>query len=225
MKLLNLFVFFFLFSPLHLCAQKKDISGHYVHSDYPESIDIEGSNFIYKKNQSHYPIYDNDTLANCTWKWVDKDLILIRSESPWLTAVSNMKVDQHFNSNSQGCLTITFHIPHDKSPLTIIINDDKCKSHEYKWESNKPSIKLSRDIKKFSLLIRPEYLIDEGYGQFYGIVCFEYGDEEVEDGMNVIDIHIPELNNSFFEKYYIVDEFVRVKNNRIYWKGKVYKKE
>lgn len=49
MKLLNLFVFFFLFSPLYLCAQKKDISGHYVHSDYPESIDIEGSNFIYKK--------------------------------------------------------------------------------------------------------------------------------------------------------------------------------
>ena len=39
---------------------------------------------------------------------------------------------------------------------------------------------------------------------------------------NDIAINLPTIKDSFFEQYYVVNEYVRVENNKLYWKGEVY---
>ena len=209
-----------------LWAQKKDISGHYVHSEYGWSIDIENNTFVYALNQ--HPdaiIYYNDTLAKCTWEWIDKDFILIKSESPTDIALANMKVKQYSDTTFQDSLIINFRIPYDRGKLRIFILDDRFPIHKYMCSPKQYSIKIPKDIKKFSFEIRPEGYFEEGNGKYYGVLLFDsVVDFEIENGMNIIEFNIPKLTNSFFEQYYIVDEYVRVKNNCIYWRGEVFKK-
>lgn len=226
MKQLNLLVIFIFSFYGNLMAQNKDISGRYVHTKYRHSIEIKGKHFIYALNQ-HYPaIYYKDTLANCTWDWVDKDFILIKSESPSDIVFSSMKVQQYSNSNVQDSITINFHVPYDRGMLGIRIYDDKYRVYKYECYPQKCCIKIPKDIKRFSFDIRPEVLPEESNGKFYGITCLNSIVEfEVVKGVTVMDFDIPNLTNSFFEQYYVVDEFVRVHGNCIFWKGEVYKKE
>lgn len=227
MKELNIIISFLLCFNLSIMAQKKDISGHYVHPQYSYSIDIEGDRFIYiEKQNPTIAFYSNDTLARCTWEWVDKEFIKIKSESPVIKAFASLNIEQHSDSTCQDSITLIFHIPYDRGVLYIRIYDDKHKIHEFSCYANNNSVKLPIDIKKFSFEIRPKDLLSHTVdGKFYGIMHFDsFTKFEVKNGMNVIELYIPDMTNSFFEQYYVVDDFVRVKNNRICWKGEVFRK-
>ena len=225
-KIIFILFYYIILWNVNLLAQEKDISGHYVHSDYRWSIDIENNTFVFALNQ--HPdaiIYYNDTLAKCTWEWIDKDFILIKSESPTNIALADMKVKQYSDSTFQDSIIINFRIPYDRGKLGIFIHDDRYRVHKYMCSPKQYSIKIPKDIKKFSFEIRPEEYFEEGNGKYYGVLLFDpIVDYKIENGMNIIEFNIPKLTNSFFEQYYIVDEYVRIKNNCIYWKGEVFKK-
>ena len=55
--------------------------------------------------------------------------------------------------------------------------------------------------------------------------CCKEKDLKIEEGTNRIDLNIPAIDNWFFARYHVIDEFVYIKGNKIHWHGKVYEKE
>ena len=179
-----------------LWAQEKDLSGHYFNeSGYEIEIKKDELNFIIR--QEHLPVWSNDTLAKCTFEWADKNFIKINSKSPLETALLSMKVSQAVDSTINDSIIVALRIPCNE---TLIIEIHFC--------------------------INPESIMPHSSdGRFYGIVCLDsYTNIKIEENVNSIIIDLPALNNSFFEQYYVVDEYAKVKNNCIFWKGDVFKK-
>ena len=67
-KLLSLFMCVSSFA----LGQSKNINGTYL-SKFGEKIEITNNELVYIIPQEHLPTWDNDTLARCTFVWVDGD--------------------------------------------------------------------------------------------------------------------------------------------------------
>ena len=138
-----------------------------------------------------------------------------------------MKITQSFDSTLHDSITVVFQMPYNGNRLITEVTDDRYKSYKSEYRKGNSSIKLPKNTKKFNFLIYPQkaywHTVD---GRFFGITSYDppFTDFEIKENTNLITINIPALDNSFFERYYVVDEFVQVKNNHIYWKGKDFKK-
>ena len=187
-------------------------------------IDIVDSNFYYIEKEYHMPRYFTDTLAICKWEWVDKNLIKINSRNPLFTALSSMKVSQAVDNTLHDSIMIVFKMP-NSSILRVEIYDNKFKTHVFKYSKTNKGIKLPIGIKGFSFAICNESLLEHNYGKFNGIVSFSIIDDiEIEKGKNLINVDIPAIDDTYFERYYVIDEFVYIKDNCIYWQGQKFKK-
>lgn len=205
-------------------AQGKDISGEYIHKKYGTKIEIDGHNFRLIEPHVYPAVWHNDTLAKCTFKWADKHFIEINSKSPVTTALSEMSITESADSSLNDSIAIKFNIPH-QGMLLIDVSDNNFKNHRFKYSLNKQTaIKLPKGIKKFGFSVGPEEIHPHTPdGSFWGVTCFcPILDFDIEKGTNLIEINLPTINDSFFEQYYVVDEYVRVENNKLYWKGEVY---
>ena len=208
----------------NLWAQEKDLSGHYFNeSGYEIEIKKDELNFIIR--QEHLPVWSNDTLAKCTFEWADKNFIKINSKSPLETALLSMKVSQAVDRTINDSIVVVFRIPCNET-LMIEIGDNNFKYYRYKYKEGNTSIKLPKNIKEIYFCINPESIMPHSAdGRFYGVVCLDsHINIKIEENVNSIIIDLPALNNSFFEQYYVVDEYAKVKNNCIFWKGDVFKK-
>ena len=128
------------------------------------------------------------------------------------------EVREHFAHEEK---TVYPHI----SNLLAGESDNNFKNHRFKYSLNKQTaIKLPKGIKKFGFSVRPEEIHPHSPdGSFWGVTCFcPILDFDIGKGTNLIEINLPNINDSFFEQYYVVDEYVRVENNKLYWKGEVY---
>lgn len=47
---------------------------------------------------------------------------------------------------------------------------------------------------------------------------------KIENDINHVEFHLPYINDNFFSQYFIEKDFVRVKNNKIYWNGFEFKR-
>ena len=56
----------------------------------------------------------------------------------------------------------------------------------------------------------------------YGVLFIQDHDILIEEDVNYIQINIPSLTNSFFEKYYVNKEYVRIIGDTIIWKGRTF---
>ena len=65
-------------------------------------------------------------------------------------------------------------------------------------------------------------MIHEMLGINYGILFIKDYEIHVEKDVNYIQINIPSLTNSFFEKYYVNKEYVRTVGDTIIWKGRTF---
>jgi hypothetical protein len=59
----------------------------------------------------------------------------------------------------------------------------------------------------------------------YGILFIASEFITLESNINYIEISIPSLTNSFFEKYYVKGEYARIVGNTIIWKGRTFIKD
>ena len=221
------FLFYFLLCwNINLLAQEKNIDGSY-YDEVGFEIKITDNHFYYIEEQKHMRLWYTDTLAICTYEWVDKNFIKINSKSPTEILLPEMKITQSFDSTLHDSITVVFQMPYNGNRLITEVTDDRYKSYKSEYRKGNSSIKLPKNTKKFNFLIYPQeaywHTVD---GRFFGITYYNppFIDFEIKEDTNLITINIPALDNSFFERYYVVDEFVQVKNNHIYWKGKDFKK-
>jgi hypothetical protein len=104
------FLFYFLLCwNINLLAQEKNIDGSY-YDEVGFEIKITDNHFYYIEEQKHMRLWYTDTLAICTYEWVDKNFIKINSKSPTEILLPEMKITQSFDSTLHDSITVVFQM-------------------------------------------------------------------------------------------------------------------
>jgi hypothetical protein len=228
MKRLNVF-FLLLFNLLSIYAQQiksyKDECGF--------EIIIKDSLFYYIENHHpSCPIWYNDTLAKCTIKRINDEFMELNSPYPYQQLLSGYNIlKQTVENVGKDSIKICFQMPYDRGPLSISISlrdfyyPFKWKNYDWEFSQSNSPIILPKTFESFSYSISPvqrNQVIHEVLGINYGILFIQDNDILVEKDVNYIQINIPSLTNSFFEKYYVNKEYVRIIGDTIIWKGRTF---
>ena len=122
-------------------------------------------------------------------------------------------------------------MPYDRGPLNISIwSKDSCypfrwKDYDWEFSQSNTQVTLPKTFESFSYSISPDQknqVIHEMLGINYGVLFVKDYEIHVEKDVNYIQIDIPSLTNSFFEKYYVNKEYVRTVGDTIIWKGRTF---
>ena len=222
MKIRILSCFFVLIS---FCASGQDLSGTY-YSEFGTKIEIIGNELTYIEPHFSTPVRSNDTLAKCTFEWVDADFIKINSTPPDIIALKGLNVTQHSDSTVIDGIKVSFSIPYQRCNLKIQIHADTFKTFDFVYSQESRDVMLPNNVRSITFYIAPEHIIPHtADGLFYGVIGFNpFQEFEIKENTNKVLIEIPALDDSFFERYYIKDDYARVSNDSIMWKGEVFVK-
>lgn len=149
-------------------------------------------------------------------------------ESPFIEAIKSVKITQEQKMYSpKDSISINFKIPYRNGKLYIAIYTDNFKMYNMVYKEKETTVcKIASNVHKVGFTIRPEYIIPQtGEGEFCGIVEVNSLEYEILNNNNSIQIEIPAINNSFFEKMYLKHEYIRIKENTIIWKGEEFVKK
>ena len=227
MKRLNVFVLL-LFNLLGIYAQQ--IKSY--KNEYGDKIIIKDSLFYYIENHHpRIPIWYNDTLAKCTITRINDEFMELNSPYPYQLLFSGYNIlKQTVENVGIDSIKICFQMPYDRGPLNIsILAKNSCplklKYYDWVFSQSIPQITVPKAFESFSFSISPDernQVIHEILGINYGILFIQDNDILVEKDVNYIQINIPSLTNSFFEKYYVNKEYVRIIGDTIIWKGRTF---
>lgn len=158
---------------LYAFGQKKDISGTYF-SKSGTKIEIIGNELNYIIPQIHSPVWSNDTLAKCTFKWIDVDFIELNSTSPNILALKGLKVAQFSDSTINDSIKVSFLIPYQRSNLKISVYTNTFKTFDFIYSKSSSELMLPNNIESITFYIVPEHMIPHtSDGLFYGIIGFD----------------------------------------------------
>lgn len=222
-KIFTLFLFLSLI-PI-LSFGQKSISGIYYNQS-GMCIKVEQDNLYFIIPQSHSPIFANDTLATCTYRWIDDQFVELNSPPPYVLGREGLKVVQSFDSAIKDSIKIAFAIPYKRWNLKIVIYTDTFKVFDLDYSESSKELMLPSNIKTISFEIVPENILRVNDALSYGMVGFNSMQEyHIDQNVNHVEIEIPTIDDAFFEKYYVKGEYARVLKNTITWKGEIFKKE
>ena len=197
-----------------------NLDGEYLdESGY--KIIISDSTMYYIEYDEHIHQWYNDTLAICNIKIVNDHFFEINSQDPYEELFRNMKIYPSYTPQEKDSILIIFDYPYNWDKLLLSINIG-FNTYYYK----KKCIRIPNSTNSFSFSMEPTIKrpIHTVEGQSYGIVCLAPIPIDIEPNKNKIMISLPTLNNHFFEKYYIKNEYVYFDNKVIKWKGNVFEK-
>ena len=225
-RLTLLIIFLFSYLPFY---GKQDVDGVYIDTEFGDSIIIKSNYFLYKtKEVTHMPVYYEDTVAICSIVKVDEYIYEINS-TYMSSVIPATKVVCNKENIDNDSIKIHFQVPYSKERNKL------CFSVFYEVEKKWPyeSVECDEDnvafipktIKSFRFDVSPTWydfrLLD---GRYYGLLFYASPYYEITPNCNNVEVSIPVLNNGFFERYYPYHEYIYIKNNKLHWKGKVFKK-
>ena len=193
-------------------------------------IKIENDKFYFIVEQGYSIFWCNDTLAECTFKWIDDNFIELNSTPPYILAEKDFKIIQSWDSTIVDSIKVSFSIPHQICDLNIEILAwrNSLKIFNLNYSKNNRELMLPNNIRTIMFTISPqEYRPSHGSsGLYYGILYYAPPIENfvIEKNVNHIFIEIPAMDDSFFERYYIKGEYAQISRNKIEWKGEVFTK-
>ena len=227
MKTIGVFVILF-FNLLGVYAQQINR----YNDETGREIVITDSLFYYIEKHPSYPYWYNDTLAICTIKKLSNEFWELNSQDPYQTKTSGYKVLKKTVDNiSDDSLEISFLIPYDRGKLIVSImptNIFPVKNYDFFYSQSNNSIIIPQKINCFTYSIMPDEgnaIIHDVRGMNYGILFMSSESIFMESDINHIEISIPSLTNSFFEKYYVKGEYARIVGDTIIWKGRKFKRK
>ena len=195
-------------------------------------IEIADSIFYYIENHGTYPYWYNDTLAMCSIKQINNEFIELNSLNP-IEAIKpgyNISEESIFNNNIDS-IEICFQIPYDRGILNISIfleNTFPVKIYEFPFNQSNNRIRIPMTAKEFTYSIMPDEenaVIHNSWGMNYGVLFISSGIILLGENTNRVNISIPSLTNSFFEKYYLKGDYARIIGDTIIWKGCTFVKQ
>ena len=203
--------------------QIKDISGTY----YNESgfrIEIFGNEFNCIVTHPHARFWSIDTLAKCTFKWIDDSFIELNTPLPDIVGNEGLKVVQSADSSSSlDSIKLSFKIPYQRGLRISVCTNP---GFGYFFQSKREFV-IPKTVKSFSFTIFNEQIKPHTVNcLFYGAIDFNpLRKYQIEENTNHISIEIPALDDSFFERFFLEGDYARVSENTITWKGEVFHKK
>lgn len=205
---------------------QKDISGSYLNAATME-IKIKDNRFYFIIPQNHCPIYANDTLAECTIKWIDNQFIELNSTPSYIIAQKGLKIVQSLDSTVRDSIKISFSIPYQRHNLDVSVFTNAFKTFDLNYSKNNRELMLPVNTKTITFSISPGvYLTTHSVdGAYYGALYYSSIEYTIEKNVNHIEIEIPAIDDSFFEKYYVKGDYAKVSKDTITWKGEDFVKK
>ena len=192
-------------------------------------ISLTGNRFYYIEPNAGWA---NDTLAICKFDIVDEEFIYIKY--PHLIYEASVILGTKIKSYRgffwpRKNIRVRFSFPNTKTKLRIEYHaKNKIEEIIYPTDS---IVWISKKTDYFSYFIKPADTLPKMHdpiGLFYGVREFPNFGSDINDNIrfftNAIDIEVP-LDDSYFERYYIEGEYVRVHNDTISWKGRSFVKK
>ena len=208
-----------LFLFLSITAQERPYKyeGLYQNTKYPSYIKIDKNAFIYILDQGDAPIYFTDTLAICKYKVVDKQFLEINSEPSIHNLAKGLVVNQEYDPLNTKTVFRFFFPSQSKYHFRFRYYN---KDYDVIVRSGETVLAEANLVGKLPSIISIEPA--ESFRDIYS-TTFNYYDVELhierKPRTNVIEYHIPSLDDSFFERYVIEGEYVRFLNDKLIWRG------
>lgn len=220
-KLLSLFMCVSSFA----LGQSKNNGGTYL-SNFGAKIEITNNDLVYIMPQEHLPTWYNDTLARCTFVWVDDNFIEINSVSPVALGREGLSVSQYQDPSLSDSIKVYFSLPNYTRGLNITVYTNTFKRFYLNYSATHKELALPNNVKSITFYIEPDHVLPHTPDcLFYGAVGFDpFQEYKIEENNNCISIEIPAINDSFFEMYYIKGDYAKVSKDSITWKGELFLK-
>lgn len=207
----------------------KGLDGTYINI-YGERIVIDNDMlYLIARERAHSSQWwEKDTLATCIMKRINESILEVNSVDPVL--YRTWSIESLYEERGDDSIKVNFIIPYSWNDLDIFVG---IMPHyrDYKNHNHEKFVMIPR-CKELDFEIGPtKMLVEHRPGISDGRVCFysyelpiENDNIIIKDGVNRIDIKIPRMDNYFFSRYYVMDEYIYVKGKSLHWKGKVFKR-
>jgi hypothetical protein len=204
---------------------QKDISG--VYSNIAGRLIIKNDSLTLTTIYS--PGIPERVLAKCKYKWMDDNFIEINSNPPYILVHNGLQIIESIDSSLTDSIRLSFFIPNYQGKLDISISGTiKYRYTHYDLEYSEKSreFMLPKNINSINISISNPVYGGELDGSYYSFVCCPVINEyEMKKNANVIEISIPAIDDSFFEKYYVKGDYAKISKDTITWKGEVFVKK
>ena len=194
-------------------------------------ITIHDNKFLFIVNQPHHPLYLTDTLAICSISKIDDEFYQINSDDPIQKLQNSLNVSYCCEQNLFDSLSVTFNFPGLSIPGRIVfyINDYSGESFTLPYDGKPVSTFIPFSTRKILMGFEPNLTIAHEHPHrytFQGIITIDPAIVcDIEPGYKHVSIQCFALTDIFFERYYIHNDFIRIIDNKLYWRGAVFIKE
>lgn len=162
--------------------------------------------------------------------WISPDLIELNSDARFYDAVYENSFSEQVRDSTIGKDSLLVRLVY---PCKMIDLHVEC-FVEFENGSRKMFVvgsdsivaRLGGQIPKNVLFVfwMRDVCGQEMTGQYLGLVEYDSPYYTIRSGANSITVHIPDLTEGYFERYYFKGEYARVLNNKLIWRGETYKR-
>lgn len=209
-------------------SQSEKVKGTYLYSSEEEYLQIDTNGFKIIRTQACTACLDlneGDSIAgqgNVTY--FQDGFIKLQSDKD-SSIYKNTTIEESFDSGIKDSIRIRFIFPF-KGKFRIYASSG---SYPYMTaEGNCITIPREKDVLAPLIFeIHNLSLKYNGYyGEYFGRIAFSYFPwyEFKNKNTNSLLITIPDLTNSYYARYFIDGEYVKVDKNILFWRNRAYKK-
>ena len=222
-------VFCLLFLPFLASSQIKKIVGTYTYSN-EEYLQIDVNNFkIIRTEEGIRGDMDegDSVIAFGRVEYINNDFIKLTSYKYDLDIYnSTIFTELHDKNLSDDSIQIRFNFPL-KGEFKIYISF----SSGYNYVSvNSKNITIPKSSYYLTPLhfdiYKTDILVYDFSSNYLGSIVFSYfpSYEFKNMNLNLLNVTIPNLTNSYYARYYIDDEYAKIEGNKIIWRNREYEK-
>lgn len=213
---------------LGLSAQSQ-LNGSYL-SESGLRITICNDKFYYILEQCGSVAFATDTLAQCTLQQID-DFIELNSENIIETGQRGEFLIQQLDKTIIDSIMVSFVLSCKRDMEIELLpwkHSMPLTTNIYKTSSSEGLlIKLPLEVTSFSYIIRPQNLVLSLYdGVLHSIVSYSPAKGiAIKEGCNRVSVHLPAIDDAFFDREYIVGEYARMRGDTLTWRGQDFIKD
>jgi hypothetical protein len=207
-----------LFCIVSISTRGAGINGTYLFEDF-EYMQIENDSF----RIISYEGFNGDSIvAQGSIKKTRESNFIELTSKPFGNVYDNIKIEECYDSSLVDSVKIKFVFPYNGDHKILLFPALFCTYSDSIMISNR-QYKLK--VFPWFNIVNCDSPIDIE-GTTLGRIHFIYRqDYEVKnENTNVVIIYIPNLTNSYFNRYVILNEFAKVDSRKLLWRGRVYKK-
>ena len=217
---------YIMFLPILVFGKQRSIDGVYVGKDSGDTIEISNGTFYLKAfKNNHLSLYYSYTLATCDIKRMDNHIIEISNQQLFNKYEEDVKISFINNESTSiidDSILVKFDIPYNHTiPLLISIYTES----DTITCGNAREAYIPAATKRIKCTVRPLWYASTSIDNTYdGCLYYTSPTLEIKHPCKRIDISMHSLDNTAFERYYIVSEYIYLKRKCLYWRGERYKK-